>query len=275
MQALLLRFLENGEIQPVGADRWQGRVDVRLIAATNRTLEDLVAAGQFRQDLLYRLRVIHLHLPPLRDRREDIPELVRRLTRRLGHDIEFSEAALDLLMRYRWPGNVRELANVLEQACWMLHGARVADVEHLPPALRDERRPAVPARERRRQLAYELYDAVVSGQASFWDHVYPLFLARDLTRHDLRELVKRGLSETRGNYRALLHLFRIPTQDYKRFLNSLAAHGCSIDVRPYRRGTPPPRLIRPPLDLTQLAAASNAAQEPPPPESPAADASHE
>src|SRR5215472_13176115 len=75
MQALLLRFLETGEIQSVGAHSAPTNVNVRVIAATNRSLEDRVAAGEFREDLLYRLRVIHIHVPPLRDRREDIPEL--------------------------------------------------------------------------------------------------------------------------------------------------------------------------------------------------------
>src|SRR4029078_10573731 len=72
MQALLLRFLENGDIQAVGSGGEQARVDVRVIAATNRNLNDMVAAGQFREDLLYRLRVIHLHVPPLRERAADI-----------------------------------------------------------------------------------------------------------------------------------------------------------------------------------------------------------
>ena len=77
MQALLLRFLENGEIQAVGSDQSQARVDVRVVAATNRNLDELVAAGQFREDLLYRLRVIHLHVPPLRERAEDVDALIR------------------------------------------------------------------------------------------------------------------------------------------------------------------------------------------------------
>jgi len=75
MQALLLRFLENGEIQAVGADHSQARVDVRVVAATNRNLDELVTAGQFREDLLYRLRVIHLHVPPLRERTDDVHQL--------------------------------------------------------------------------------------------------------------------------------------------------------------------------------------------------------
>ena len=88
MQALLLRFLENGEIQAVGSDETQARVDVRVIAATNRNLNDLVAAGQFREDLLYRLRVIHLHVPPLRERTEDVQALMQHFLAVADRDLQ-------------------------------------------------------------------------------------------------------------------------------------------------------------------------------------------
>jgi hypothetical protein len=86
-----------------------------------------------------------------------------------------------------------------------------------------------------------LYQALVVGGYSFWEHIHPLFLARDITRHDMRELIRRGLSTTRGNYRALLRLFGMGPQDYKRFLNFLAAHECNVDFREFRHGTPTPQ----------------------------------
>src|SRR3954468_10330269 len=91
MQALLLRFLESGEIYPVGTDALSATVDVRVIAATNRKLEALVAQGQFREDLFYRVKVVHLHVPPLRERLEDLPALVEHLVQRLGRPIRFTE----------------------------------------------------------------------------------------------------------------------------------------------------------------------------------------
>ena len=250
MQAMLLRFLENGEIQSVGSDRHTTRVDVRVIAATNRNLPELIAAGQFREDLMYRLRVIHLEVPPLRDRREDIRPLVNHFMRRTGRLVTFTEEAMQLLVRHRWPGNVRELHNVVEQAVLMTD-RDVVDVEQLPTAIRASSPLLVPARERRRQVADELYTAIVSGGYSFWDHIYPLFLSRDITRHDMRELVRRGLATTRGNYRALLKLFGMSNGDYKRFLNFLAAHDCRADFREFRNGTPElsrrAKLVLPPL----------------------------
>jgi transcriptional regulator with PAS, ATPase and Fis domain len=250
MQAILLRFLENGEIQAVGSDGRVSAVDVRVIAATNRNLPDLIAAGQFREDLLYRLRVIHLEVPPLRQRKDDIPVLVSHFIARSHRRASFTTEALDALCRYRWPGNVRELQNIVEQALWLSHDDRI-DVAQLPEILRLPAQQARPTRERRQQVADELYAALVNNGYSFWDHVYPLFLSRDITRHDMRELVRKGLSTTRGNYRALLKLFGMSNQDYKRFLNFLSAHDCGADFRAFRHGTAeaqrPPRLILPPL----------------------------
>jgi transcriptional regulator with PAS, ATPase and Fis domain len=233
MQALLLRFLENGEIQAVGSERLQARIDVRVIAATNRNLDEMVAAAQFRSDLLYRLRVIHLHVPPLRERLEDIRGLVPHFVQRIGRQVDFTENAMAALERYRWPGNVRELLNAVEQALW-LSSTAVVDVDQLPSSIRAATAPATP--DRRRHLADDLYDALVKSGQSFWDHIYPLFLSRDMTRHDMRELVRCGLSATEGNYRSLLKLFGMPARDYKRFLNFLAAHDCRVDFREFRSG---------------------------------------
>jgi DNA-binding NtrC family response regulator len=250
MQAILLRFLENGEIQAVGSDTRLTTVNVRVIAATNRNLPDLIAAGQFREDLLYRLRVIHLEVPPLRQRRDEIPVLVNHFIARTNRRASFTTEAMEALCRYRWPGNVRELQNIVEQAMWLSRGELV-DVAQLPELLRVPAQPARPTRERRVQIADELYAALVNGGYSFWDHIYPLFLSRDITRHDMRELIRKGLSTTRGNYRALLKLFGMSNTDYKRFLNFLAAHDCGADFRAFRHGTAeaqrPPRLILPPL----------------------------
>ena len=104
MQAHLLRFLESGEIQPVGSVGGPIRVDVRIISATNRDLEQLVATGAFRSDLLYRIKVVHIHVPPLRERKEDLPSLIDAAATRTGRQIRFTESALQALARYRWPG---------------------------------------------------------------------------------------------------------------------------------------------------------------------------
>jgi transcriptional regulator with PAS, ATPase and Fis domain len=263
MQAMLLRFLENGEIQAVGSDSRVMRLDVRVIAATNRNLPDMVAAGQFREDLLYRLRVIHIEVPPLRQRREDVEHLISHFIWRSGRHIVVTDAARQTLMRYRWPGNVRELQNVIEQAVWLAEHDTI-DVPMLPEMVRQGAQTVLPTRERRSQVADELYNAVVNAGYSFWDHIYPLFISRDITRHDMRELVRRGLATTRGNYRALLKLFGMSSDDYKRFLNFLAAHDCRADFREFRNGASDgprrPRLDLPPLPA-KVAAGTAAPEE--------------
>jgi hypothetical protein len=108
-----------------------------------------------------------------------------------------------------------------------------------------------PANDRRRQVADDLYDALVTRGASFWEYVYPMFLARDITRNDLRQLVRRGLQESRGRYKALLKLFGISSRDYRRFMNFLAAHECGVEFREFRAtapspGTPFPGALAPP-----------------------------
>ncbi len=135
LQAKLLRLLEERQVRRIGGTRWIP-VDVQIIAASNRDLPALIQEGRFRDDLYYRLKVVDLHLPPLRERREDIPELVgffiARLAPRMGravHDI--TPRALEALMQYHWPGNVRELRNVIERALLFCDGPRI-DLEHLP-----------------------------------------------------------------------------------------------------------------------------------------------
>jgi hypothetical protein len=109
------------------------------------------------------------------------------------------------------------------------------EVHHLPRPIQSTDR-VVSERERRRETADDLYEALVQKHCTFWEHIYPLFLARDLTRHDVRGLVRRGLQATGGNFRPLLRLFGIPREDYKRFLNFLSTHGCNVDFRSIRNG---------------------------------------
>jgi DNA-binding NtrC family response regulator len=115
VQPKLLRFLEHQEVHPLGEPH-AVKVDVRIIAATNANLEQLVAQGRFREDLLYRLNVLKLHIPPLRERREEIPPLVQHYIRKYGDEqrkgrLTLSDEALEYLLLYRWPGNIRQLAN--------------------------------------------------------------------------------------------------------------------------------------------------------------------
>jgi transcriptional regulator with PAS, ATPase and Fis domain len=144
MQALLLRFLENGELQPVGSDGETCEVDVRVIASTNRRLGDMVAAGQFREDLLFRINVAHINIPPLRERPEDIPLFVEHFLRKYSpdHKLDFSPEILEILMKHTWEGNVRELEHVIER---MVLLNRDGKIDRWCAALRAMSRAGIPA----------------------------------------------------------------------------------------------------------------------------------
>ncbi len=141
LQAKLLRALQEREFERVGDNR-PVRVDVRVIAATNSDLEQMVSEGTFREDLFYRLNVIPIRLPPLRERREDIPLLVQDFLQKLGSrldpprsDVVFSQEAMRRMMSFRWPGNVRQLENMIERVLILTSGRKQIDVDDLPPEI--------------------------------------------------------------------------------------------------------------------------------------------
>ena len=140
VQPKLLRFLQEGEIQPLGETK-PVKVSVRVIAATNCDLEKLVAEGRFREDLFYRLNVIRLHMPPLRERRDEIPALVTHMVARFSgqehkEEITITPQALDLLMIYDWPGNVRQLANEIQRLIALTPSGGEITEDHLSPLIR-------------------------------------------------------------------------------------------------------------------------------------------
>ncbi|MBA3914908.1 MAG: sigma-54-dependent Fis family transcriptional regulator, partial [Acidobacteriales bacterium] len=135
--AKVLRTLEEQRFTPVGSDE-EIIVDARVIASTNKDLEEEISKGNFREDLFYRLNVIPFSVPPLRERREDIPLLARHFLREFSalygrRQREISDDAVDTLMRYAWPGNVRELKNVIERIVIMNPTAHRLERKHLPP----------------------------------------------------------------------------------------------------------------------------------------------
>jgi DNA-binding NtrC family response regulator len=330
MQGLLLRYLETGEIQKVGAERTVRATDVRVMAATNKSLRDMIQLGQFREDLFYRINVIHIEVPPLRERREDIPQLVdyflarftgsrsteaalaarveglprgledvrvpgmdelaeeaRGLYPPAAHGIgsngsshgnseeaaihpgngngsgngfrntypaasgtamgngsangvnshspvrAISKMAMDALCDYSWPGNVRQVENVVERL--VVTGRReVVLLEDLPLEIRTPMTGGRQGRERRRTVADELFKKLVDERGSFWNVVYPLYMNREITRANVRDLVHKGLEEARGNYKIVLRLFNMDAADYKRFLNFLRKHECQLPFKEYR-----------------------------------------
>jgi transcriptional regulator with PAS, ATPase and Fis domain len=241
MQGLLLRFLETGELQKVGSERAGRRVDVRVVAATNRNLQDLIAQGQFREDLYYRLNVIHFWVPPLRERKEDIPGLIQyflsRFTATNGYLVKGIDTdAFQALCDYPWPGNVRELENVIERLIVTGRHEQVRP-EDLPPEIRMQRSGLglKPKRERRKTVVDDLYKRLRDDRESFWTAVYPLYMAREITRQNVRDVIRKGLEEAKGNYKIVCKLFNIESADYKKFLNFLRKHDCQLPFKEFRQ----------------------------------------
>ena len=138
VQSRLLRVLQEKEVVKVGAQKSE-KIDVRVIAATNSNLRDMIKKQTFREDLFYRLTVVEIHVAPLRDRKEDIPLLVDKFLFKYGIEykdrfIKISPEALNILQRYDWPGNIRELENVIQRAVIMCD--KIIDIEHLPQSLK-------------------------------------------------------------------------------------------------------------------------------------------
>ena len=241
MQSLLLRFLENGEIQRVGSERRTTSVDVRVITATNRRLLQRVASGDFREDLFYRLNVVHIEIPPLRERREDVPVLLAHFLREcsLTHHVEVPELSTDAqaqLEAYAWPGNVRQLRNVVERLV-VRAGTGVINSADLPREVMTLGEQAAgggaDAAAPQSRVA-RIFEEMVRDGKSFWSVVHQPFMDRDLTREDLRALVRQGLALTRGSYKSTVQLFNMPPEDYKRFLNFLRKFQCQAPIDEFR-----------------------------------------
>jgi DNA-binding NtrC family response regulator len=237
MQAMLLRFLETGEIQRVGADRSLPPLDVRIISATHRDLVAGVADQSFREDLFYRLNVVHIEVPPLRERRDDIVLLMRHFLQAFSgiHQLpipDIGPVALQRLLAYDWPGNVRELKNVAERL--VVSGGRDGrvDVSSLPMEIGHERRSTPKSSDE--PLGEQRLNRLLTEGLSFWEEVHEPFMKRDLTREDVRQIVEAGLTYTRGNYKMLVRAFNMPPRDYKRFLSFLRTHGCHVSYQSFR-----------------------------------------
>jgi transcriptional regulator with GAF, ATPase, and Fis domain len=238
MQGLLLRFMELGELQKVGSDSVMKRVNVRVIAATNRDLRQMVKDGHFREDLFYRLNVLHVTVPPLRERTEAVQVLLDHFFATFaGHHgtrpPRIAPDALGALIAYDWPGNVRELRNIVERL--VVSGHEFVRPEDLPMEIPTATRSRRVGRATPRPVVDTLMSHLLVERASFWNAVYPLFMNRDITREDLREVVRRGLESTHGSYKIVAERFNMDPDDYKRFMSFLRKHDCQVAFQPYRR----------------------------------------
>ena len=226
VQAMLLRVLGEGEVVPVGSTQAR-QVDVRVIAATSRDLKPMVEAGRFRPDLYYRLRYLHIHVPPVRERGDDW-ELIAdyylaRLCAQRASRKALSAEARGLLRTYHWPGNVREVKSIVDSG----YHLSCADVirpcdfaEQLEVASREAQLGKLTTD---RAVGLSVARMVEEGE-SFWDVVHAPYMNRELSRAEAREVILQGLTRTRGSYKKLVPLFGMPETDYLKFMDFLRHH---------------------------------------------------
>ncbi len=193
LQAKLLRVLQSNEVTPVGGKRTEP-IDVRIIAATHRTLEDEVAAGRFREDLFFRLRVVPLHIPPLRERRDDIPALAEHFVERYATELTHSErfltqSTLDFLCRQNWPGNVRELENAVKRALVLSAGEVLTPADF---AFLEKPGTSTLAERTLAQIVREKLDSLIAKNSD--GEIY-----RILLDEVERPLIEAALEKTDGN----------------------------------------------------------------------------
>jgi len=252
MQASLLRFLETGEVQRVGSESGRTRSDVRVIAATNRNLQQQIVDGAFREDLYYRLNVIRIDVPPLRDRGDDVVLLLNHFIAEGARTHNVPEPTLtpdaaQLLVSYEWPGNVRELRNIAERLVLHDHAghitpddlpADILGIQTRPKPTSDSGHAGMRSVERPDSVGTnprvaELFERLVAGDES-WGFVQEMYRSRELTRNDLAALIDLGLRKTRGSYRELIRAFGLDDSEYKRFHSFLYQAKCNLPVRAYR-----------------------------------------
>ena len=218
-QVMLLRALAFGEFQPLGAQQTR-TVNVRVVAATNRSIDKLVVAESFRNDLFFRLRYFHISVPALRERGDDWCRLVdyvlARLRAQYGVDKRFAPESLEILRGYDWPGNVRELASIVTMGYALCDGQLIKPKDFV--SLLEQRGAGGAAGEE------DLYRRVAVDGEDFWTVVYGPFLDRELNRSQVRAVIRQGLAQTQGSYRRLLDELRVPHADYQRFMDFLRHH---------------------------------------------------
>jgi two-component system nitrogen regulation response regulator GlnG len=210
VQVKLLRALEQREVLPVG-DTQARPVQLRILAATNRSLMDLIASGQFREDLYFRLGVFHIHLPPLRERRDDVPALAEHFLKQVqpgtaGGNLRLARETVAELVERSWPGNVRELRNAVEHAAIMARGGEVRR-EHLPePATMSAPGTATPAAQVQRHIAEWTSAAALDLASSNDPQLYERFL--QLVEPPLLEAILKRCGRNRAAAAQLLGLHR-------------------------------------------------------------------
>lgn len=235
LQAKLLRVLQEREIRRIG-ETTPRKIDIQVIAASNRDLLDEIRNGHFRRDLYYRLKGMEIGLPPLRERIDDVPLLIEWFLARTaesggGGDKSFTPEAIDILCEYSYPGNVRELKNMVAGAYYSTLGVSIGTGE-LPAEVRGDH---WHDRGAESLQAAKLYREIAEGRGSFDALVKGPFLKHEFGSALVRGVIERALRDAGGRYRDAFARLRVPQSRYPQYMQFLKRHGCYLDFRPFRR----------------------------------------
>lgn len=227
VQTLLLRALAENEVRPLGSTRTQS-VNVRVIAATNRNLRKMIATGEFREDLYFRLRYFPLDIPALRERDEDwrllIQYYIEKLNAEYGLRKAFSPTSFKFLERYPWPGNVRELKSITTIGYSMAESKYIEPEDFLGEL--QQQNWTAPVGTSDNQLLHQMLDL----HQSFWTVIQEPFLDREINRSQVREVIMQGLLAAKGSYRRMALMFNILPDRYHKFMDFLRHHRLKPEV---------------------------------------------
>jgi transcriptional regulator with GAF, ATPase, and Fis domain len=236
LQAKLLRVLQEREVRRIGETEPR-KIDIQVIAATNKDLMEETGIGRFRRDLFYRLKAMEIRVPPLRERSEDIAPLSCYFLTKIAESengcakiILFD--ALELLKKYFYPGNIRELKNIIAVSYYTTLGSSIGP-DDLPPEVRRE--DGREADSESGAAAGRLYQEILEGRGCFEDLVKAPFLQHQFGALRVRGVIQRALKDAGGKYRNALACLGIPDRRYATTIQFLKRHKCYLDYRPFRR----------------------------------------
>jgi DNA-binding NtrC family response regulator len=234
LQVKLLRALQEREVRRLGDTRPR-KIDIRVLAATNKNLAEEIRNGRFCGDLFYRLKAVEIRVPSLREHADDIPALIelflgRAAEREKGRHKRFTLDAMTLLLRYHWPGNIRELKNMVAAAYYSVPGS-VIEVRTLPPEIRLCDAAGIASDT----VADRLYCGIIAGDGVFEDMVKKPYLHRRYGASVVRDVIRLALSDSDGVYRKAFARLGIPHDRYASTMQFLKRHRCYLDFLPFRR----------------------------------------
>lgn len=215
-QAKLLRFIDKKRYRVIGESK-EREADVRIVAATNRDLQKAIRNKEFREDLYYRLHVLEIEIPPLRERKEDIKDFIKK-NRRYLKGKEIGDGFWEAIMAYDWPGNMRELITVLKRAGILLEGPITG--EKLEKVICGRQYKKNPSQGGDDEAVEEIWSELERGK-SFWEVIKAPYLNRDLNRKQVKAIIARALPMARGTYKEMLPMLNIQPNHYAKFMKFL------------------------------------------------------